>query len=184
MKLNQYEWDPEKDKLGEGTFAEVIKAKDINANRFVALKIYKTSVKGNTSGSTEQSKYSLEQEFQNIEAVSHTNIITYHGLNYIKHTDAMGREGSYPVIIMEYANQGTLTQFLKTNPQKIISNKLIKDIIKGIGHLHEEGIIHRDLKPGNILVSKNKRGVYTAKITDFGISKDTLSSDADTTSHT
>ncbi|WP_437370118.1 bifunctional serine/threonine protein kinase/MFS transporter [Maribacter litoralis] len=184
MKLNQYEWDPEKDKLGEGTFAEVFKAKDINANRFVALKIYKTSVKGNTSGSTEQSKYSLEQEFQNIEAVSHTNIITYHGLNYIKHTDAMGREGSYPVIIMEYANQGTLTQFLKTNPQKIISNKLIKDIIKGIGHLHEEGIIHRDLKPGNILVSKNKRGVYTAKITDFGISKDTLSSDADTTSHT
>lgn len=184
MKLNQYEWNPEKDKLGEGTFAEVFKAKDIHTNRYVALKIYKASVKGSTSGSTVQSKYSLEKEFQNVQAVSHTNIITYYGLNYIKHIDAMGREASHPVIIMEYANQGTLTEFLKIDPKKSILDKLVKDIIKGVGHLHEEGIIHRDLKPGNILVSKNKRGVYTAKITDFGISKDTLSSDDITKSHT
>ncbi|QLG45069.1 serine/threonine-protein kinase [Costertonia aggregata] len=175
MKLNQYEWNPEKDKLGEGTFAEVFKAKDVYSNRDVALKIYKTAVKGSTTGSTGKSKYSLEQEFQNIQAVSHTNIITYYGLNYIKHTDAMGREGSHPVIIMEYANQGTLTEFLRTNPQPSTLNKLVSDIIKGVGHLHDEGIIHRDLKPGNILVNKNKRGTYSAKITDFGISKDTLS---------
>ena len=154
MKLNQYEWNPEKDKLGEGTFAEVFKAKDIYANRHVALKIYKTAVKGSIAGSTGQSKYSLEQEFQNIEAISHTNIITYYGLNYIKHVDAMGREGSLPVIIMEYANQGTLTEFLRTNPKRAVLDKLILDIITGVGHLHEEGIIHRDLKPGNILVTK------------------------------
>ena len=184
MKLNQYEWDPEKDKIGEGTFAEVFKAKDIYANRHVALKIYKTSVKGSTTGSTGQSKYSLEQEFQKIQDVSHTNIITYYGLNYIKHIDAMGREGSHPVIIMEYANQGTLTEFLRTKPKREVLDKLIIDIIAGVGHLHEEGIIHRDHKPGNILVTKNKRGIYTAKITDFGISKDTLSSDNLTKSHT
>lgn len=184
MRLNQYEWDPVKDKLGEGTFAEVFKAKDIHANRHVALKIYKTAVKGSATGSTGQSKYSLEQEFQNIQAVSHTNIISYYGLNYIKHIDAMGRETSHPVIIMEYANQGTLIEFLRTKPSKATLDKLVNDIIKGVGHLHEEGIIHRDLKPGNILVNKNKRGVYSAKITDFGISKDTLSSDDITKSHT
>lgn len=184
MKLNQYEWDPENDKLGEGAFAEVFRTKDIYANRYVALKIYKTSVKASTLGNTGQVKYSMEQEFQNVESVSHTNIIKYYGLNYIKHVDAMGREGNYPVIIMEYANEGTLTEFLKQNPDRSVLDKLIRDLIMGVGHLHEEGLLHRDLKPGIILVTKNKKGIPTAKITDFGISKDTLSSESHTTSHT
>lgn len=184
MKLNQYEWDPEKDKLGEGAFAEVFRAKDTYANRNVALKIYKIAVTSGDMGSTRQSKYSLEKEFNNLEGLSHTNIITYFGLNYIKHTDAMGRSGSYPVIIMEYANQGTLKEFVKTKPSKEVLNKLIRDIVLGVGYLHEEGLLHRDLKPGNILITKNKKGVPTAKISDFGISKDTLSAENITKSFT
>lgn len=184
MKLNQYEWDPEKDKLGEGAFAEVFRAKDTYANRNVALKIYKIAVTSGDMGSTRQSKYSLEKEFNNLEGLSHTNIITYFGLNYIKHTDAMGRSGSYPVIIMEYANQGTLKEFVKTKPSKEVLDKLIRDIVLGVGYLHEEGLLHRDLKPGNILITKSKKGVPTAKISDFGISKDTLSTENITKSFT
>lgn len=184
MKLNQYEWDPEKDKLGEGAFAEVFRAKDTYANRNVALKIYKIAVTSGDMGSTRQSKYSLEKEFSNLEGKSHTNIITYFGLNYLKHSDAMGRSGSYPVIIMEYANQGTLKDFIKTKPTKKVLDKLIKDIVLGVGYLHEEGLLHRDLKPGNVLITKNKKGVTTAKISDFGISKDTMSTENITKSFT
>ena len=39
--------------------------------------------------------------------------------------------------------------------------------------LHSKGIIHRDLKPQNILLLKDNTGKLTAKISDFGISKNT-----------
>ncbi len=175
MKLNQYEWNPEKDLIAQGAFAEVFKAKDTNSqDRYVALKIYKEAVVKGTSGSTGQEKYTLEKEFQKIDGLSHTNIITYFGINYIKHKDALGRSSSYPVIIMEYASEGTLQDFIKTNPDTKILDKIIQDIIQGVSYLHDEGIIHRDLKPGNILITKNRKGEPVAKITDFGISRDTL----------
>ena len=61
MTLSHYQWDPEKDLIAEGGFAEVFRAKDLNAEgRYVALKIYKEAVSRGTSGSTGQKKYSLE----------------------------------------------------------------------------------------------------------------------------
>ena len=141
----------------------------------MALKIYKEAAAKGTSGSSKQKKYSLEEEFNKIDGLSHTNLVTYYGISYIKHQDAMGRSASYPVIIMEYAPYGTLADLLKTTPSIAIKEKLIKDIIQGVGYLHSEGIIHRDLKPGNILITKNRRGELVAKITDFGISRDILS---------
>src|SRR5690554_1436927 len=175
MRLGNYEWNPEKDMIAEGAFAEVFRASDINtAGRTVALKIYKEAVAKGSSGSSGQKKYTLEKEFQNVDGLSHTNIISYYGLDYIHGQDAMGRQTSYPVLIMEYAEGGTLTDFLKTSPDDAVRDKLIRDIIQGIGYLHGEGILHRDLKPGNILITKNRRGEPVAKITDFGISRDVL----------
>src|SRR5690554_1197534 len=175
MRLGNYEWDPATDLIAAGAFAEVFRARDMNtAGRTVALKIYKEAVAKGSSGSSGQKKYTLEQEFRNVDGLSHTNIIAYYGLDYIHGKDAMGRQTSYPVLIMEYAEGGTLTGFLKTNPDDAVRDKLIRDIIQGIGYLHGEGILHRDLKPGNILITKNRRGEPVAKITDFGISRDIL----------
>ena len=71
MKLSHYEWDPEKDLIAEGGFAEVFKARDLNTEgRYVALKIYKEAVSRGTQGSTGQKKYSLEQEFSKIDGLS------------------------------------------------------------------------------------------------------------------
>ena len=78
MRLGNYEWDPEADLIAEGTFAEVFRARDTNtAGRTVALKIYKEAVAKGTSGSSGQKKYTLEKEFQKVDRLSHTNIITY-----------------------------------------------------------------------------------------------------------
>ena len=175
MKLNHYEWDPKEDLIAEGSFAEVFKARDQNnPERFVALKIYKEGVaKGSSNGSIDN-KYTLEKEFQKVDGLSHTNIISYYGLDYIRSADALGRSVSYPVLIMEYASEGTLLQFLATNPEEKVVDKLIRQIIEGVGYLHREGTIHRDLKPGNILITKNRRDEPLAKITDFGISEDTI----------
>jgi len=175
MKLSHYEWDPEKDLIAEGGFAEVFKAKDMNtANRWVALKIYKEAVSRGTTGSTGQKKYSLEQEFAKIDGLSHTNIITFYGLEYIEHKDAMGRTASYPVLIMEYAGEGTLKELSVKQLSDQDLEEIIVSILKATSYLHSQGVIHRDLKPGNVLFSKDRNGKLVAKITDFGISKDVL----------
>ena len=174
MKLNQYEWDPVKDLIAEGAFAEVFKARDTYSSRIVALKIYKEAVIKGTTGNSAHKKYSLEKEFTQIDGLSHTNLITFYGLSYIIHSDAMGRSSSHPVIIMEYASEGTLKDFLKTKPDFSTIEKVFKEIILGVGYLHREGIIHRDLKLDNVLISKNRQGKPVAKITDFGISKNII----------
>ncbi|KAG6648269.1 hypothetical protein CIPAW_07G135500 [Carya illinoinensis] len=47
--------------------------------------------------------------------------------------------------------------------------KLMRDVVSGLGHLHELGIIHRDLKPQNVLIIKERS--LCAKLSDMGISK-------------
>lgn len=175
MELNQYHWDPNADFIAAGAFAEVYRARDRNnSNRFVALKIYKEGVAQGTLGNSSSNKYSLEKEFKKVDGLSHTNIISYYGLDYIKYQDALGRSVSYPVIIMEFAGGGTLLEYMKSNPTEEAIEKIIRGIIEGVHYLHSEGTLHRDLKPGNILITKNRRGEPIPKITDFGISRDTL----------
>ena len=174
IQFKQYQYDPY-DHIGKGGFAEVFKATDNNTNQIVALKICEKPVtKGSSGRDTKDKKYSLEAEFKLARELSHTNIITYYGLDYLEGTDHLGRTLSYPVLIIEYATEGSLLDFMKNNLDKATKHKLIKDIIEGLAYLHEQDIIHRDLKPGNILITKDRRGNLVAKITDFGISRDTL----------
>lgn len=42
---------------------------------------------------------------------------------------------------------------------------LLREILQGLNHIHEQGMIHRDLKPGNVLIDKSGH----AKIGDFGL---------------
>lgn len=66
---------------------------------------------------------------------------------------------------MEYASNGTLFSHLKKikkfNEEK--TAKVVKDICRGVKHLHDHEIIHRDLKLENVLMIEE-----IAKIGDFG----------------
>ncbi|KAL4485370.1 hypothetical protein ABPG72_008546 [Tetrahymena utriculariae] len=74
--------------------------------------------------------------------------------------------------LMEYAEKGTLDQFIKNpysfglqSPDTLIS--IAQNIISGILFLQKNKIVHRDLKPENILLTKD----FQAKIGDLGLSK-------------
>lgn len=49
--------------------------------------------------------------------------------------------------------------------------EIMRQLITGIGYLHECGIVHRDLKPENILIETISANEFNIKITDFGLSK-------------
>lgn len=63
-----------------------------------------------------------------------------------------------------------LKHFLKEKKGNLspgLIKKLIKGIISGVDHLHQNAILHRDLKPENILISETEEPL----LADFGLSR-------------
>ncbi|PKY51031.1 kinase-like protein [Rhizophagus irregularis] len=142
------------DEIGRGSFGKVIKANLANRG-LVALKIF----------FNDNSKEKLNEEFVKelkllCEIDYHSNINRFLGVT----NDSM----SY-TLVLEYANEGNLRDYLRNNFASLNWNRKIKmalDITNGLKFLHSKEIIHRDLHSKNILVNNGK-----LLIADFGLSK-------------
>jgi formylglycine-generating enzyme required for sulfatase activity/tRNA A-37 threonylcarbamoyl transferase component Bud32 len=160
---NRYEYDPGKDFLGKGGFARVYRARDTLLHREVALKLF------NNNG---DQRYSVLEEIRKAIGLEHPNLLRYYDVVLQEGENQFGEIEQTQIGIMELANAGDLKDFARNNPGSPLLYKLLKEVLQGLEYLHGKGIIHRDLKAQNILLVKQD-GQLTAKISDFGISKDT-----------
>ena len=80
-----------------------------------------------------------------------------------------GRLEEKPYIKMELIKGYNLYKLLDNFGLLSVSKTkiIIKDILLGLEHAHNNGIIHRDLKPSNVMFSENEKKF---KIIDFGVS--------------
>src|SRR5437868_13460156 len=72
------------------------------------------------------------------------------------------------MIVMDYANGGSLRNSLKNNSYgwyTIVDS--LNDIISGLDAIHKSKLVHCDLHDGNILCNS----LYTSFISDLGLSK-------------
>ncbi|XP_071722705.1 uncharacterized protein [Rutidosis leptorrhynchoides] len=107
-------------------------------------------------------------EIQLLTGQKHPNLITL--LGYCD-------EGKEKIIVYEYAERGSLDQYLKHSGTVYSLTwlerlKICLDAARGLSHLHNhvgkhQTIIHRDIKSANILIDHN----WVAKISDLGLSK-------------
>jgi eukaryotic-like serine/threonine-protein kinase len=158
---DRYQYDPRKDKLGEGGFGAVYKAHDNVLTRTVAIK--RAIVR-------DDQKYTLRGEVELAKNMPmHTNIAFYENETY-RFENSEGEEHDYA--IMQYYPQGNLSQYLKNQPIDADMRKsLVEGFLLGVAHLHQNRVIHRDLKPSNILITLAPNALPVPKIADFGISK-------------
>ncbi len=164
MKLNsRYEYDQKLDLLGIGGFARVYRARDELLHREVALKVFSASGKHG---------YTVLEEIRRVIQLEHPNLLRYYDVLLLEQANALGENEQLQIGVMEYANGGDLKGYARAHPGSPMLIKLLKQVLLGLEYLHGKGIIHRDLKAANILLVLDDKGEPTAKISDFGISKD------------
>ncbi len=154
-----YEFDPEKDLIGQGGFGKVYRARDANLDMEVAIKKYSGNL---------PDKYSLFGEIKRVIHLNHPNLVRYFDAFELEDSSAFGDK--IQIGVLELINGGDLTALLRTNPNHETLRKVFTGIMEGLRYLHSKGIIHRDLKPENILIQKEGEEIIP-KIADFGISK-------------
>ena len=80
-----------------------------------------------------------------------------------------------PFVVMEYVAGPSLRDLLNDAPAGLGPDKaafFLREVAKGLSHLHGYGVVHRDLKPANIFYEDGY-----VKIGDYGLSK-LMSADA------
>ncbi|RIB25554.1 kinase-like domain-containing protein [Gigaspora rosea] len=78
------------------------------------------------------------------------------------------------LMVFQYANNGSLYKFLRTNFQDLTWQtklKLLKDISDDLCQVHKAGYIHSDFHSGNILQNKCMNNIIQSYISDLGLSK-------------
>ncbi len=68
---------------------------------------------------------------------------------------------------MEYLPNGSLEDEAQGAPVPLPrAKRLMIDVLRGLGHAHEQGIVHRDIKPANIMIGQAGQG---GSLSDFGL---------------
>ncbi|KAK0662037.1 hypothetical protein QBC41DRAFT_330020 [Cercophora samala] len=104
----------------------------------------------------------------------HPNIVDLKGIAWDFEND--DEDKPTPLLVEEFAPGRSLETFWNTENLVSVPFKakasLCRDIAEGIYALHACGIAHGDIKPDNILIfpQESQKGLFTAKITDFGYS--------------
>ena len=141
--------------LGEGGMGAVYKAKDLELERLVALKVIRPELAVH-----EEILQRFKQEIILARKITHKNVIRIFDL---------GEADGVKFITMEFIEGKDLASLVKEKGR--LSYEQCADVIyqtcTALDAAHSEGVVHRDLKPQNIMVEKNGRVI----VMDFGIAR-------------
>ncbi|XP_024965364.1 probable serine/threonine-protein kinase At1g54610 isoform X2 [Cynara cardunculus var. scolymus] len=142
------------DKIGQGTYSNVYRARDLDQGKIVALK------KVRFDNLEPESVRFMAREIHILRRLDHPNVIKLEGL-------VTSRMSCSLYLVFEYMEHDLAG--LASHPALKFTESQVKcyirQLLHGLNHCHSHGILHRDIKGSNLLVDNN--GVL--KIADFGL---------------
>jgi len=143
------------EKIGEGTYGLVYKAKNQKTGGVVALKEIRLETEDEGTPSTAVREISILKQLQ------HQNIVRLHD---VIHTDIS------LTLVFEYLDQD-LKNYLDACGDNGIELYTVKSflyqLLQGIAYCHQHRVLHRDLKPQNLLINMDGE----LKLADFGLAR-------------
>ncbi|KAF9352379.1 serine/threonine protein kinase, CMGC, CDC2/CDK sub [Mortierella sp. AD094] len=150
------------DKLGEGTFGEVHKARRKGSGELLALKRILMH------NENEGIPITALREIKILKRLRHENIVPLHDIA-INPGSRSGRSRASVYMVFPYMDHDL--SGLLNNPKVRLSVPQIKlymkQLLEGTIYMHAQKILHRDMKAANLLISNNG----TLKIADFGLAR-------------
>ena len=146
-------------RLGEGTFGEVIRARDSVLGREIAVKRVRLEA-FSAPGQLEEVKTRFLREAQVAAQLQHPNIVTTHDIISTPQASC---------IVMELVEGQDLQSLLQERGRLGLDETLdiLGQVAAALDHAHGSGVVHRDIKPANIMIEPSGQ----VKVMDFGIAK-------------
>ncbi|GMH12096.1 hypothetical protein Nepgr_013937 [Nepenthes gracilis] len=142
------------DKVGQGTYSSVYKARDLTNDKTVALKRVRFD------NLDPESIQFMAREILILRRLDHPNIIKLEGLMVSATTGSL-------YLIFEYMEHDLMG--LVSLPGLKFTESQVKcymqQLLRGLDHCHSHGVLHRDIKGSNLLIDNG--GIL--KIADFGL---------------
>ena len=140
-------------RLGGGGMGEVFRARDLELDRDVAIKLVRPEL-----ADLAEVTARFRAEARTLAGLAHSNIATV--FRFFAH------EGTL-YLVMEYISGQPFGDMLREKGALPATEvvRIMKQALAGLGYAHDNKVVHRDIKPGNLMLD----GRDTVKVLDFGI---------------
>ncbi len=148
--------------VGSGGIGQVLRARDADIDRTVALK----RLHAESRGAENVARFA--EEVRTLGALEHPNIVPIHDVG----VDAKG-----PFLVMKYVDGQTLEDVidkLRAGDAKAHAYftferrvEIFTGILEAVAYAHARGVLHRDIKPANVMIGRF--GEVT--VMDWGLAK-------------
>lgn len=127
------------EKMGEGAFSVVYKARHLVSNKLVAIKVLRKFQMDRSQKQAVLKEVTIMRQLKHPNIVRFIEVIESESYYYIVQELAMGGEIFAAIVNFTYLSED-------------LSRHIIYQVAESVRYLHEEvGVVHRDIKPENLL---------------------------------
>ena len=147
------------ERLAEGAMGVVYRGVRTKLGRQVAIKIMHAALPAAMAA-----RERFEREAKLMALLEHPHCVSV--IDFGLHDDK-------PYVVMELVRGRSLHELIVEQGRFEVPRAadIVRQVLSGLAHAHEQGIVHRDVKPANIMITpKAPLGVH-ARLLDFGLAR-------------